>query len=162
MGIDANVAAMLEAHLSKEGLAAATYMAFSLRADEMGMVGCAAFFEQESKSEREHLAGMLRLLNDFDSAPEVPLVPACNAWDKPIAALFAEALILEEGVTASLSAVWAKAQQIEDGIVQAFLQPYLEEQRSAEAEYRTIIRRQAISVDPLTFDAWIATLVKEG
>lgn len=129
----------LNAQITMEGNAAASYLAMASWCDREGLTGCAAFFYAQSDEERMHMLKIVHYVNEMDghsiiSATEQPR----NEYDS-IQSLFQLVYEQEKEVTASINKLMSMSQEEHDHATMVFLQWYVAEQREEEAQIRDIL-----------------------
>lgn len=161
MPIDTKVAQLINEHVPHELYAHHAYLRMSLDANRIGMFGVEKWFAKQSAEERDHMVKLLTYINDFDMANAIPASAAQPGTRYGDAlSMFTDALVLEQSVTARISALRRAAWDAGDCLTFEFLSWFVNEQRDSEIVLGDILNRLTKSTHEqlLTFDEWIAGL----
>jgi len=125
----------LQAQMNKERMNAAQYAAFAACLDAANWPGFAAWMRKASADELVHASKFEAYLIDRNQTPVYEALDKPNALDgaQPVS-FFQAALILEQMNTASILAIDAEAEAVDDCQTEVFLIDWIAEQTRSERE----------------------------
>ncbi len=134
-----NILDALNAQISLEASASASYLSMASWCDKEGLNGCAAFFYNQSDEERMHMLKIVHYINDMDGHALIPAVMQPESNYVSIPEIFQTVYEQEKMVTASINNLMTLSQEAHDHATNVFLQWYVAEQREEEAMVREIL-----------------------
>lgn len=135
----------LNAELTRERTAVATYMAMAGLFQYRNLLGFQAWGIKNSKEESQHQLAFFDYLCDREVVPEFAAVEAVSLPqpDQQLhsltVAVLNQALALEQSVTEAIKQIYALAETDEDNATCVFLHPFITEQVKSEHELETMI-----------------------
>jgi ferritin len=135
---------VLNAELTRERTAVATYMAMAGLFQFHNLLGFQAWGMENSHEESEHAEKFFDYLCDRDVVPDFEPVeaislPKAQELHELTVAILGQALALEKTVTEAIKQIYAQAESEEDNATLVFLHPFITEQVKSEHDLETMI-----------------------
>ena len=160
MTLHDDIATALNDHVSIETHSALAYLSMASWAEVQGLSGFAAHFRREADGELNHMRQFITYLNDRDYQASFNDMPAPRSqWDS-VADAVADAYAMEVTLTEQINGLVAKARERTDYFTEAFLNGFIPQQISDQAEAESLLKRVRMTSDGqglLIIDQQIAT-----
>ncbi|MDX1478836.1 MAG: ferritin [Saprospiraceae bacterium] len=128
----------LNKQLEREGYASFLYLSMASWLDHEGLSGCAKFMYRQSDEEHAHMMRIFNYILEMDCKAIVPQINQPPTSYDSVQAVFNDAYVHEQHVTASINDLVDLSIKENDHATNNFLQWYVEEQREEEALMRDI------------------------
>ncbi|TVR42884.1 MAG: ferritin [Planctomycetota bacterium] len=141
------IAKALNDHVSVETSSAIAYLSMASWAEIQGLSGFAAHFKTEATGELNHMQQFITYLNNRDYQATFNAMPAPRSeWDS-VEEVVAHAYEMEIELTTQINNLVAKAREHNDYFTEAFLNGFIPQQITDQAEAEELLKRVRMAKD---------------